>query len=378
MNVISIIAASGVVIGSLLLLVVLSGFSGLKSFSLTFSSVIDPDYRIFPASGKRLIVNQDQWTQLSTLDGVASFSNITEEKVFLQFKDKNELATLKGVDRNYNSTVLADSIVVSGQWIAPETKQSITGYVLADKLNMGVFDYSTNLQIFVPTPGKGQFNTDSHRIITVQNVGLFDINEELNNHVIYTSLSASQELLGYASNQVSYVDIKTTTNVDEETLRSAIQNIFNNKVTIKDRTALNDALHKMLNTENLAVYLIFTLILIIALFNVIGSIIMMIIDKKEHIKTLFNLGASPKEIKRIFFYQGILLTWIGGFIGVSIGAILIALQQWLGFIKLPGMTLAYPVELNLFNVILVLATIYILGMAASKIASYRINKKLLR
>lgn len=376
-NIISKIAAVGVIFGSLLLLVVLAGFSGLKTFSISYTSIVDPDFKIFPTSGKRLLLTEQQIQQLTNNSNIISYSKVVEEKVFLEFKKKNELAVLKGVDENYQKTVIIDTTLVAGKWFEPKTNQTVAGFLLADKLNLGVFDYASNLNLYVPKPGKGQLNQKAFDKISGQNVGLFDVNEEVNQKYIYTSLEASQELLSYPENAVSYIELKTIEGVDEELLRQDLSVIFNNNSLVKNRIQLNDALHKMLNTENIVVYLIFTLILIIALFNVIGSIIMMIIDKKHDLKTLYNLGTPIREIKRIFFYQGALLTVLGGICGVILGILLVGSQYMFNYIKIPGTNIPYPVELTISNIVIVLLTIFSLGLLASKIASYRISKTLI-
>ena len=376
-NIISKIAAVGVIFGSLLLLVVLAGFSGLKTFSISYTSVVDPDFKVFPTLGKRLLVNDQQLQQLNNNSNIISYSKVIEEKVFLEFKKKNELAVLKGVDENYQSTVIIDTTLVAGKWFEPKTNQTVAGFLLADKLNLGVFDYASNLNLYVPKPGKGQLNEKAFDKISGQNVGLFDVNEEVNQKYIYTSIEATQELLNYPKNAISYIELKTNEDVDEELLREELVTIFDNNILVKNRIQLNDALHKMLNTENIVVYLIFTLILIIALFNVIGSIIMMIIDKKHDLKTLYNLGTPIRDIKKIFFYQGALLTFLGGICGVVLGILLVGSQYVFNYIKIPGTNIPYPVELTASNIIIVLVTIFSLGLLASKIASYRISKTLI-
>jgi len=144
---------------------------------------------------------------------------------------------------------------------------------------------------------------------------------------------------------------------------------------VENREQLNAVLYKMLNTENLASYLVFTLILIIALFNVIGAIIMMILDKKDNLKTLYNLGATIKEIKRVFILQGFLLSVVGLVIGLTLGILLVLLQKKYHLFMITQ-HLAYPVEFTFFNVLTVIVTILVLGFLASKIASSRISKKL--
>lgn len=376
-NVISRIAAIGVVFGAMLLLIVLAGFSGLKAFSLSYSSLIDPDFKILPISGKRIQINEDQRNLLEENTKVISFSEVVEEKVFLQFGDKNELAFLKGVDENYPKTVQVDSIVVAGQWITPKSNQTVAGFLLANKLEVGIFNHTEHLELFVPTPGLGQVNKNMYNKITAQNVGLFEITEELNQQLIFTSIESARHLLKYDNQIVSAIEIKALQGADHILLKKWLREIFNGNVIVKNRLEQNDALHKMLNTENVAVYLIATLILIIALFNVIGSIIMMIVAKKTDLRTLSNLGLPLKKIKNIFFLQGALLSVICGSIGVLLGVILIFAQINFELVTIPGTSFAYPVELNSKDVILVFVTIFILGLIASKVASYRISKKIL-
>ena len=207
-------------------------------------------------------------------------------------------------------------------------------------------------------------------------MGIFDINEELNDKYVYAPIDFAQKLLGYQDGQISAIEIKLEEGFSEDSIRTSILNIMGHDVIIKNRVQLNDTLYKMLNTEYLAVYLIFTLVLIIALFNVIGSIIMMILDKKKNINTLFNLGATQSDIRRIFFYQGVLMTILGGIVGLIIGLILIFLQKTFSLIMITP-SLAYPVSLKGINVLIVFLTISVLGILASKIASTRITKRLI-
>jgi lipoprotein-releasing system permease protein len=367
----------GVIFGAMLLLVVLSGFAGLRTFTLSYSSVVDPDFRVSPASGKKMIVTPEQLLKLSNHPEIINYSKVIEEKVILEFKGKTEIGSIKGVDVNYQKVVGVDSTISRGQWFDANTQQTVVGEILAYKLGLGVFDYASNLRLIVPKPGKGQLNQNSLSKVITYNVGLFNINDVYNKEYVFSSLQTAQELLNYNKSTVTYIELKTATGIDEDKFRDDLSYIFNNNVIVKDKSQLNDAIYKMLNTENIAVYLIFTLILIIALFNVIGSIIMMIIDKKRDLITLSNLGTPINDIKQIFFLQGALLTIIGGTLGVFLGVLLVGSQVVFEFIKIPGTQIPYPVELTLMNVLIVLVTIFSLGLIASKIASFRISKKML-
>ena len=180
----------------------------------------------------------------------------------------------------------------------------------------------------------------------------------------------------YKTNQISGIEIKLKNGADESLIVNKLKSIFDNKITVKNRAQLNDSLYKMLNTENIAVYLIFTLVIVIALFNLIGALIMMILDKKGNLKTLSNLGVEIKDLRKIFLFQGTLLSVFGGIIGLVLGIIIVLLQQQFQLIMITP-TLAYPVVFSLENVLIVMATIISLGFIASLIASSRVSKKLL-
>ena len=207
----------------------------------------------------------------------------------------------------------------------------------------------------------------------VVNVGIFQINESLNNSMAYTSIENARYLLGVKPNQISALEIITLPESDLDRITTELNSVFKEKIIIKNRVQLNDALYKMLNTEHVAVYLIFTLILIIALFNIIGSIVMMILHKKENLKTLYSIGADKNELQHIFFMQGIMMTVLGGFIGLFLGATLIILQKYFDLVMISP-TLAYPVVLKSLNFVIAFGTILVLGVMASKIASWSIKK----
>ena len=373
-NIITLVAGFGIVIGTAALFIVLSGFSGLKNFSLEFTSFSDPDLKIVPTTTKTIPFTAAQKQALTALTSVAFYSEVVEERMLISCENKHLAVTLKGVDTNYpNATI--DSILVYGQWFDSESAQIVAGWGVTTELGCGIFDVAKVIKLYAPKPGTGQISSvkGAFTSLKVSNAGIFQINETLDNSQVFTSIENAKYLLNYPPETVSAVEVYLAPSVDEGTARAEIQSVFNNQVTIKNRIQLNDALYKMLNTEHVAVYLIFTLILIIALFNIIGSIIMMILDKKKNLKTLYNLGATVKELRAIFFYQGILMTVIGGSLGLVIGVLIVWLQQQFSLLMITA-SLAYPVDLQWINVGIVLATILVLGAVASRIASQRIAK----
>lgn len=377
-NIINRIASLGIIVGALALFVVLSVFSGLKNFSLSFTNEIDPDLKASSTLGKSFFISPSQEKQIKEIDGIASYSKIIEERVLFTFNGKQEVTYLKGVDPNFRKVNAIERKLFNGQWLKPDTYQVVVGYGIAQKFSMGLLDFNHRLEVLVPKPGKGAIENPEQAFnkTDIIPVGIYAISEDLDSKYVFADLGLAQELLEYKTNQVSGVECKLKKGADEAVVKDKLQAIFNNKLTLKNRAQLNESLYKMLNTENIAVYLIFTLVIVVALFNLIGALIMMILDKKGNLKTLFNLGTEIKDLRKIFLLQGTLLSFIGGIIGLVLGIIIVLLQQQFQWIMITP-TLAYPVVFSLENVLIVMGTIVSLGFMASLIASSRVSKKLL-
>lgn len=368
----------GIIVGTMALFVVLSVFSGLKVFSLSFTNEIDPDLKLTSTLGKSFFISPQQEQEIKKINGVASYTKIIEERVLFIFKDKQHVTYLKGVDSVYPVVNDIKRKLFNGQWLKPDSYQVVIGYGIAQDFSMGILDFENPLQIFAPKPGKGAIENpeEAFNKTDVLPVGIYSISEDLDSKYVFADLGLTQELLMYKPNQISGIEFHLKENADENDVKRQLQNIFKNKITLKNRAQLNESLYKMLNTENIAVYLIFTLVIIVALFNLIGALIMMILDKKGNLKTLFNLGTEINGLRKIFLLQGTLLSIFGGLIGLGLGILLVILQQHYELIMITP-TLAYPVVFTLENVLIVMATIVSLGFVASLIASSRVSKKLL-
>lgn len=376
-NFITIIALIGVVLGAASLFVVLSGFAGLKDFTLQFSTIVDPDLKAETTIGKSFTITTTQRQDLKNINGIALFSEIIEERVVVHADGKNYLASIKGVDAAYNKVNPIDSVIPHGSWLEQNTNQIVAGWGVSQNLSFGVLDYGRPVNIYVPKPGKGQITATKNAFNTVRamNVGIFDVNEKLNDTYVYASISLARRLLNYEPNQISAIEFKLNAAADEEAVKSQIQNILGNTIVVKNRMQLNDALYKMLNSENLLIYLLLTLVSALLIFNVIGSIIMMILEKKPSLNTLFNLGVPVKNMRKIFFIQGSAITLIGCVVGLFLGFLIVLLQQTFGLVPITP-TLAYPVSIKLENFVIVFFTISVLGILSSKISATRVTEKL--
>ena len=380
-NIINMVTFLVTVIGSAALFIVLSGFSGLRSFSLSFSNTFDPDMKATPIEGKAFQLEPDQTRALDELSGIASYSRELEERVYLTHKRQSMIAYIKGVDEAYDRTTGVDSTLYLGRWDLVN-QQGVGGIGILNELNLTLEDYRSPLILLAPKPGTGGLSPQGmgdqpYNQLALTISGTYQIEENLDKKYIFTELPLVQALLERDSLQVSGINFKLAADADPEQMRGALLEILGPNIQIKDRRELNQTLYRMLNTENLATYLIFTLVLIIALFNVVGAIIMMILDKQQHSRTLYSLGLTLRQIRRIYFFQGVIVTILGGVIGVVLGSMLIASQLAFGWLKITP-SLAYPVEFRWLNLGLVLITIAVLGLIASRIGSNRINKKLLQ
>ena len=375
-NIINRVTAFVVVLGAAALFIVLAGFAGLKHFTLSFSSTFDPDLKILPAKGKYLSLTSQDTLKLQQISQVAHFTKVLEEQVFLTHNQKNHIAYIKGVDEQYPKVNEIDSIIVLGNWeVTPPSV--VVGGTIFNKLGLNLTDASSPLQIVVPKAGKGSILNDPMPYRQAFSVvqGIYQLTEDLDKKYVFSSLDEARFLLGVTPDKVSAIEVKLVPQADEKIATEAIAHAFEQPVIVKNRVQLNDALYRMLNTENIAVYLIFILVLIIALFNLVGAIIMMILDKKDDLQTLYALGMNQRQMRQIFFWQGTMASVVGATIGIALGALIVWLQQQFSLVMISP-TLAYPVAITPMNTLIVFATIVVLGLLASLVASSRVKNRM--
>ena len=368
----------GIVIFTMALFVVLSVFSGLREFSLSFTNTIDPDLKVSPIQGKNFVISPKQETLISAIEGVACYSKIIEERVLFYFDGKEQVTYLKGVDRNYTKINTVSENIFNGKWLRYNTAEVVVGYAITQKLSMGLFDFNNTFEVYVPRKGKAVIESEAEAFnkMALIPVGIYAISEDLDSKYVFSDLTLAQELLEYNPNQISAIEIKLKPNVDEAAVIEKLKTVFQNKVTVQNRAQLNATLYKMLNTENVAVYLIFTLVIIMILFAFTGAIFTTIIDKKDNLKTLFSIGAEVKNLRKVFLYYGVSICVMAGGGGILLGILIVVLQEHFKLVMITE-SLAYPVVFTIQNVLIVFGTIVSLGFISSWIASSRVTKKLL-
>ncbi len=374
-NIIARISAIGIIVSSMALFVVLSVFSGLESLTLSFSNAIDPDLVVLPKTGKKIVITDSQDEDLQNLREVAAFSKIIEDRVVFTYGDKQIVANIKAVDSNYINVIPILDYIVYGEWFREYSNEVVLGNGLVMELSAGLYSNDKILEVLAMKPGTGVITMPENAYVRLPlfQSGTYGMrNDATDFKYVYADFNIGKDLLGFENNQVSKIEFKLENAKNESVVSASLKDIFGDHIVIKNRAQLNEGLYKMLQTESLAVYLIFTLIIIVTLFSLTGSLIMTILEKKDHIKTLSDIGFSMINLKQIFLYQGLILSFGGAVLGLILGMVITLLQQYFGWIKVFE-DQPYPVVFKWENGLLVFVTLIVLGTIASYIAANRIK-----
>ena len=376
-NIISRAASFVLIIAVCSFFIVLSVFSGLKSFGENYSNAFEPEIKVSDISSKHFIITDSIYNRVKGIDGVLSLSKILEEKVLVQNEEKNDFAYLFGVDRSYSSVVQIDSVITLGKWLNPLSKEfeAVVSFDLADNLNLGMYNYGGGLTVVVPSKKsknnlfKKNFSSYSYMVS-----GLFSSNEPDNQKTVFTSITNARRLLKLEKTAVSAIIIKTNNNAPLVSIANEIKKALGNDFSVKTRQELNETYYKMLNAEGLILNLVLGLILIIAMFNTVGAVIILIVEKEKDIKTLYKLGAQKRQINSVFFKHGLYLSYSGGTIGLALGCVIVFVQEQFGLILLSGTNLPYPVVFDLNNFVTVIGWLLIVGLGGSLLSSLALKK----
>ena len=373
------IAIGAVAVATFSLFLVLSGFTGLKDYALAFTNIFESDLIISTVSGKSFIYDDAGQKALQGLTGIQAVGRVVEDKVFLRYKNQARVATLRGIDSAYTGVTPVDTLVYTGNWFSPERPEVVLGYSVAADLALAARDFSNLIQISAPIPGSNiMAATSPDQVFRSEQVvasGIYEVNDQVNDRFVFCSIETARYLFGWERNQVSSLVIKTASN-DLEALKAQISSVFDDKVRVKTRVEQNAALYRMLNSENLFTYLFISLIAAIAVFNLTGTLIMLVLEKKNNLRTLFTLGQPLADIKRTFFASGLMMCGAGLALGLILGVIVVLGQSTFGWVLITE-TLPYPVTLTWGNFFLVAGTILGLGMLASLLGAQRVTRRLL-
>lgn len=374
-HLITMISSIGIVVSSMALFVVLSIFSGLEQLTLSYIDNTSADLTAMPDTGKSLLVSEEQKDQIRKLDGIQAFSFVAEERVVFNYNEKQSFAYIKAVDSNYLKVADVETGLVVGAWITPGTAEVIIGNSFAHTLSMGLYSNDNLLEAIAMKPGEGMISVpeEAYNRIPLYPKGIYLFNNaDLDGKYVFADIALGQQLLNWEENRYSQIEIKLDQGAKEKKVIAGLQDVFQNTLEIKNKEQLNSSLYKMLKTEKLAVYLIFCIVIVVTLFSLTGALIMMILEKKEHFRTLWFIGFTKLDLRRIVLYQGLILSLGGAFAGIVLGFGISYLQEQLGIIRVTE-HLPYPVVIQWENFIVVFFTLVLLGLLASFFAASRLR-----
>ena len=377
-NLITGIAIAGIAIGSAALILILSVFNGFEGLMRSYLDTFNPDIKLLPTSGKFFDVSEEMPEAIKQIEGVEFASVVIEDVVLLEYKDDQQVGVLKGVDESYLRATTLSEAIVEGDIELNSNDRSFKGIIgkgIQNNLDISLKDQFSALKVYVPNRNvRGPFDRDfKSRPVEVTSVFAIQ-NERDNQYVIcdYSLVSGLMDLRGKAS----AIELKVNDEVSEKRIRAEITALYPDQFIIQNRYQQDESFLKTMNIEKWTAYLIFGFTMILIIFNLVGSLWMIVLDKKKDLSVLQSYGATKSFIKRIFLSEGLLISLIGFSIGLVFALLFYVLQKTIGIITVPqGYNItSYPIELEVFDVVIIFITVIVLGVLASLPAAIRASK----
>ena len=388
-NIISGISVCGVALATLALVCTLSVFNGFQDMVAGFFTAFDPELKITIREGKVFEPQGAAFQEVRSLPEIAVWTETLEENAMVQYKDRQAMAIIKGVEDNFDELTFIDSLLYgAGEFILHDSivDYGVLGVELISELGTGL-QFVDPLQVYAPKRNvrvnmanpSASFNRDylfSPGVVFVVNQQKYDA------RYILTSLSFARNLFNYDT-EVSAVELKLKPGADVTAVQRKIARILGDEFVVLDRYEQQADVFRIMEIEKFISYLFLTFILAIACFNVIGSLSMLILDKREDVETLRNLGADDRLIARIFLFEGRLISLFGALSGIVLGLLLCYIQQRFGIISLGGgngsfIVDAYPVSVHVTDVVLIFITVVTVGFLSVWYPVHYLTRRLLK
>jgi lipoprotein-releasing system permease protein len=373
-NIISGISMLGVLVGSAALIIILSVFNGFETVILSLYSNFTPEIKIETRLGKTFDPNTAYFKSLHGDSRIFSFTEVLQEKALIKYGDRPILGTVKGVSDDFLKNRKLDSTVQNGSFTLKSGGRNfaVIGATIQGNLGINVHDDLTPLQIFSPRRQvvSSANPLDEFVVKSINASGVFGIQQEFDD-IVVTPIEFARELLDQPK-EISSLEITFKPHTNIASAQKQIEEAIGKNFTVKNRKEQNTELYKTLNYERWSIFMILTFVLIIAIFNIIGSLTMLVIDKRKDIAILSSLGANKQTIQGIFFFEGMMISFIGCLAGIGLGLVFCLLQQRFGMIKMGAhMSVldAYPIDLEIGDFGLVFLTVGAISVIASGISA---------
>jgi lipoprotein-releasing system permease protein len=385
-NIISIISVIGVMVGSGALIIVLSVFNGFEGLVLGLFNSFNPDLKMEVLEGKTFTLSQEQMSRIKQIPGVAFVVESVEENALARFGENQCIVMMKGVSDEFTEMTPLDSFMLNGRYTLGTAARpaSVIGAGVAYYLSIYPEEFASPVTLYVPKRTRktlSGFADESFNSSPVHVAGVFSVQQQFDMSYVIVPISLARELLEY-DQELTSLELGLTDPSVLAKARQQLAEILGPGFRIRDRFQQQATLYHVMKSEKWAVFFILALILVIAAFNMIGSLSMLIVDKKKDIAVLWSLGATKSQIKRIFFTEGLMISLAGGLLGLILGGLLAIAQQELGLLQLGGgegtyIVDAYPVKVQLLDFIFVMITVIIIGAATTWYPVRQISRKYL-
>lgn len=367
-NLITLISIASIMVISSALIIILSAFNGLESTVKNVYRAVDPELKITLVEGKNFTDSTHLLTQIRQVPGIDHVVPVIEESVLLSYDGKQQIGMIKGITTDYFQMVKLDTMIVTGKPRLNIGSQptAIIGEGMAYILEVNTDDPTKRLQVYFPKRGKidlfNPFTTDQLLV-----AGIFEIDHDYTNTAVFTSLDFARNILKLPDNSYSGIEVKAKPGTNPNSLKPELKKILGDKFKIENRFEQHTVMYRVMRGEKLMVVLIITFILIIASFNLVGVISLMLVEKRKDLMLLHSLGMTVSKLKTIFIYQGILIAVIGSLAGLFIGFSVALSQKIFGFIKLGGGELSkpYPIEFNPMDFAVILVIVIAIAFVTS-------------
>ncbi len=367
-------------VGTMALIIILSVFNGLEKMVTGIFSTFDPDVKVTTIRGKVFVPDSTTLVLMKGVNGLESFAMTLEENALLRYGERQFIGTLKGVDNNYPQITGLHKAMWDGEFRLYDEKgnpSAVIGLGVANTLGIRL-NFITQLAIYMPNR-KGSISnleTAFNRKFLYPS-GIFDIEQEFDSKYLFVPISLVRDLLDY-NDEISAIEVKLRPGTDMKRAASDIRKLFGEDFLVQDQFEQQELFYKVMKSEKLAIFIILTFILIIASFNIIGSLTMLIIEKEKDIRILRSLGASDRLIKKIFIYEGWMISVLGALVGLIAGFFICWIQQRFGLIKFNSESLlidAYPVVIKITDFFSVGATVLFIGYLAALYPVHYLSRK---
>ena len=364
---------TAIVVGAAALIVVLSVFNGFEDLVKSLYSTFYTDLKVLPANGKSLLLSPDQLQKLESVQGIKAYSLVAEDKALLQNGEVQSLVSMKGVDENYTKVTSVADHMVSGKFKLGTTDQPaiVLGAVVESSLNLRSDRDILPVTAYMFRKGSTISAADPLQSLSSSNVapaGAFLIQQDFDNKYVLTNLGFVKQMLNWKPNEYSGIEIALNKIEDAKKVKRELQNLFQKDYNVFDRYEQNRSLYSVMTVEKWVIYAILSLILVVAAFNMIGALTMLVLEKQKDIQVLKAMGADNRVIQRIFLSEGLLLALMGAAVGISLAVILCWLQIKFHLVPLQGGSFVvsyYPVKMQWQDFALVLVTVLIVALIAA-------------